>query len=223
MRDIDLNMIGQQRHILATLGIDLWIPRTVISQKSNAPSLWRDQALQVESTVLETEPAVLSFEEAAVAEPKPIEIQPLAKTLDLQPEQKAEIVIPPERVGDITISIPAFEVQAYSLDSCVIIVDTTNLNDDQKQLWLNIQKAKLGQYAELKWPFPLAVFQDGRGVGSYLQGFLDGLAFEKKILCLGEFVYMQHANMIQLASLQDMLEQPILKKRLWQLMQDEKQ
>ena len=38
-------MIGQQRNILATLGIDVWIPKTQVCQKNNAQSLWRDQAV----------------------------------------------------------------------------------------------------------------------------------------------------------------------------------
>lgn len=54
----------------------------------------------------------------------------------------------------------------------------------------------------------------------YIQGFLDAVAAEKKILCLGKCTYIQHANIIHLASLKEMLDKPLLKKRLWQLMQD---
>ncbi|MGK7823808.1 hypothetical protein ACSRC9_16330, partial [Acinetobacter baumannii] len=39
-------------------------------------------------------------------------------------------------------------------------------------------------------------------------------------LCLGKCAYIQHANIIHLASLKEMLDKPLLKKRLWQLMQD---
>lgn len=38
-------MIGQQRNILAAMGIDVWIPRDVVCQKNTAPSLWRDQII----------------------------------------------------------------------------------------------------------------------------------------------------------------------------------
>ena len=70
----------------------------------------------------------------------------------------------------------------------------------------------MGQYSELRWPFPLAAYQDQRGVGSYIQGFLDAVAAEKKILCLGKCTYIQHANIIHLASLKEMLDKPLLKK-----------
>ena len=38
-------MMGHQRDILATMGIDIWIPRTVARVQHSQPSgLWRDQA-----------------------------------------------------------------------------------------------------------------------------------------------------------------------------------
>lgn len=39
-------MIGQQRNVLAALGIDVWIPRDVVCQKNTASSIWRDQAVE---------------------------------------------------------------------------------------------------------------------------------------------------------------------------------
>ena len=37
-------MIGHQRDILATLGIDIWIPKDVACQNMPSSSIWRDQA-----------------------------------------------------------------------------------------------------------------------------------------------------------------------------------
>ena len=62
--------------------------------------------------------------------------------------------------------------------------------------------------------------QDGRGASSYIQGFLDVFSTEKNVLCLGEIPHLQASHSIQLASLQEMLIQPLLKKRLWQFMQN---
>jgi hypothetical protein len=42
---------------------------------------------------------------------------------------------------------------------------------------------------------------------------------QKKILCLGQLDFIQHSNILHLASLEEMLAQPLLKRRLWQLMQ----
>ncbi|KYQ80404.1 hypothetical protein AWW72_03900 [Acinetobacter sp. NRRL B-65365] len=214
-------MIGQQRNVLATLGIDVWIPREVVCQKNTAASLWRDQVVE------EVQQApVLTFETAPVAQD--IQVTPqTAPVTEIERPQQAKVVaeaVVKEAVVEkeqivITAQIPAFELQMYVLENCAILLESSQLNDAQRQLWQNIQKARLGQYAELKWPFPLAAFQESRGLSSYIQGFLDATATSKKILCLGQLDFIQHSNILHLASLEEMLAQPLLKRRLWQLMQ----
>ncbi len=214
-------MIGQQRNILATLGIDIWIPRTQVCQKNNAHTVWRDQIVESHTAIITSTIDVPAFEQKPS---KPL--LPEAPKVVEQPSIAISDVPQSERVVEKPViaveqeTITPFELQAYCLEKCVIFVDVTALEKEEKQLWTNIQKAKVGHYAELKWPFPLAAYQDQRGVGSYIQGFLDAVAAEKKILCLGKCAYIQHANLIHLASLKEMLDKPLLKKRLWQLMQD---
>lgn len=93
----------------------------------------------------------------------------------------------------------------------MIVVDATSMSSEQQQLWNNIQHAISAEYALLQWPFPLLEFQDGRGAESYVQGFLDALSVDKNILFLGQSGYFKHAKGMQLASLQEMLDQPLLK------------
>lgn len=216
-------MIGQQRNILATLGIDVWIPRDIICQKNTA-ALWRDQnieqntqlsSIQFDSKVsqgvaeIKVEQQSVAIKEVeALQQKQEAVVQPIAKQSLIEKEQ---IVI--------TAQIQSFELQMYVLENCAILLESSQLNDAQRMLWQNIQKAKLGQYAELKWPFSLAAFQESRGLSSYIQGFLDATATSKKILCLGQLDFIQHSNILHLASLEEMLAQPVLKKRLWQLMQ----
>lgn len=214
-------MIGQQRNILATLGIDIWIPRTQACQKNNAHTVWRDQIVESHTPII-----VPTIDVPAFGQKPSKPLLPEAPKVVEQPSIAIRDVPQSERVIEkpmITVeqeAIAPFELQAYCLEKCVIFVDVTALEKEEKQLWTNIQKAKVGHYAELKWPFPLAAYQDQRGVSSYIQGFLDAVAAEKKILCLGKCAYIQHANLIHLASLKEMLDKPLLKKRLWQLMQD---
>lgn len=214
-------MIGQQRNILATLGIDIWIPRTQVCQKNNAHTVWRDQIVESHTPIIAPTIDVPAFEQKPS---KPL--LPEAPKVVEQPSIAIRDVPQSERIVEKPViaveqeAITPFELQAYCLEKCVIFVDVTALEKEEKQLWTNIQKVKVGHYAELKWPFPLAAYQDQRGVGSYIQGFLDAVAAEKKILCLGKCAYIQHANLIHLASLKEMLVKPLLKKRLWQLMQD---
>ncbi|MFV5263785.1 hypothetical protein ACMUMS_09470 [Acinetobacter courvalinii] len=215
-------MIGQQRNILASLGIDVWIPREAVCQKNTASSLWRDQVLEE----LQQAPARV-FEPAPVVQDVEVKAVQTALVTEIERPQQAEVVAEPvvkEAVVEkeqivVSTQIQAFELQMYVLESCAILLESSQLNDAQRQLWQNIQKARLGQYAELKWPFPLAAFQESRGLSSYIQGFLDATATGKKILCLGQLDFIQHSNILHLASLEEMLAQPLLKRRLWQLMQ----
>lgn len=215
-------MIGQQRNILASLGIDVWIPREVVCQKNTASSLWRDHVLeelqQVPAPVFEPAPVVQDVEVKAVQTALVTEIErPQQAEVVAEPVVK-EAVVEKEQIV-VSTQIQAFELQMYVLENCAILLESSQLNNAQRQLWQNIQKARLGQYAELKWPFPLAAFQESRGLSSYIQGFLDATATGKKILCLGQLDFIQHSNILHLASLEEMLAQPLLKRRLWQLMQ----
>ena len=213
-------MIGHQRDILATLGIDIWVPKDAACQNMPSSSIWRDQAAPEylsEIVVAKAQPLI-------VPEPK---AEPL-KTLD-QPdplptptpvvkEVQAEIV--PQVVEERpALHIAAFQLQAFGLPHCVIVTDATELSAEQQQLWNNIQQALQAEYYELQWPFPLINFQDGRGAESYVQGFIDAISADKNIISLGQFPYFNHSKSIHLAGLQEMLDQPLLKKRLWQFMQ----
>ncbi|MFC6166288.1 hypothetical protein [Acinetobacter terrestris] len=217
-------MIGHQRDILATLGIDIWVPKDAACQNMPSSSIWRDQAAPEylsEIVVAKAQPLI-------VPEPK---AEPL-KTLD-QPEPlptptpvvkevQAEIV--PQVVEERpALHIAAFQLQAFGLPHCVIVTDATELSAEQQQLWNNIQQALQAEYYELQWPFPLINFQDGRGAESYVQGFIDAISADKNIILLGQFSYFNHSKIIHLAGLQEMLDQPLLKKRLWQFMQKTKQ
>lgn len=224
-------MIGQQRHILATLGIDVWIPRKVSCQKNTAPSLWRDQTvdeivitppMQFEVTPqpeqqIESIPSTIIQEKIQPDVAELIGRSQIAPTIVTSIPDQAPII--EKEAVVVRSSVQAFELQMYVLENCAILLESSQLSERQQQLWANIQRAKSGQYTELKWPFPLADFQDSRGLAAYIQGFLDVTATHKKILCLGQLNFIQHPNILTLASLDEMLAQPLLKKRLWQLMQ----
>ncbi|MCU4387796.1 hypothetical protein [Acinetobacter haemolyticus] len=216
-------MIGQQRNILAAMGIDVWIPRDVVCQKNTAPSLWRDQIIdqptQYSEPVQNNDARITQDAPMASVETQPAIVRESSQQVELDEKPVVkDSVIEKEQIV-ITAPVQAFELQMYVLENCALLVESSQLNDAQRQLWQNIQKARLGQYAELKWPFPLAAFQESRGLSSYIQGFLDATANNKKILCLGQLDFIQHTNILHLASLEEMIAQPLLKRRLWQLMQ----
>ncbi|MPW43129.1 hypothetical protein [Acinetobacter guerrae] len=215
-------MTGQQRNILATMGVDVWIPRALSCQKKQPVSFWRDQ------TPIVTEATVLVLNQQVDAIPSEPDV---AKSIEIEPSVKDSFVEVVQSNSDLSLSnsMPkqqpqvaviqqAFILEAYCLDRVILIVETSQLSNQQRQLWMNIQSALSGLYHELKWPLPLENFRDGRGVQAYVQGFLDALAIDKQILILGKLDFISHIHSMQLASLQEMIDQPLLKRRLWQLM-----
>lgn len=212
-------MIGHQRAVLANLGIDLWIPRALPSQKNAERCLWRDQhsisetdsgssvaAVKAEMTLDHT--AQSQQQHGRVVEP------------DLQPEQpKTEPSNTLEQTRtDLNFQVNTFQLHAITLEQCSLLIDASSLSVEQQQLWQNIANALPAQKYALSWPFPLLNFQDARGVYSYIQGFIDGLSQGKTVIALGQIPYSQNLTFIQSASLQAMLENPQLKKELWQKM-----
>lgn len=84
-------MIGQQRNILATLGIDVWIPRTQVCQKNNAHTLWRDQVVEPHESITVPTIDVPAFEQKNTQPqvfeiPKVVEEPPIVVAEVSQPE-----------------------------------------------------------------------------------------------------------------------------------------
>ena len=210
-------MIGHQRDILATLGIDIWIPRAERCQQHQV-SIWRDQA----PAELHSDIILPQAPQLVRLETPPQSIVPEPVKVEVKTEITAEVpaIIAPVQEQREILHISAFHLQAITLEHCTIVIDATKMTEQTQHLWANIQRAMQSEFSELNWPFPWINLQDGRGVESYIQGFLDMASLEKNIIALGPIPHVTHNKMIQLASLQDMLDQPILKKRLWQFMQN---
>lgn len=208
-------MIGHQRDILATLGIDIWIPKGDVCQQHQV-SIWRDQApAELHSEIILPQPTQIApVEKAPLVAPEPVIVETKAEV-----KSEAPAVVASQEQREI-LYIPPFNLQALSLEHCTIVIDATQMTEQTQLLWSNIQRALQSEFYELNWPFPWMNLQDGRGVESYIQGFLDMMSLEKNIISLGSIPHVTLNKMIQLASLQEMLDQPILKKRLWQFMQN---
>ncbi|AXY61725.1 hypothetical protein CDG61_07420 [Acinetobacter sp. WCHAc010052] len=216
-------MIGQTREILANLGIDVWIPRENACQQMPEFSLWRDQSEPVAVD------RMVEFPQVSLPEPGHSDIP--ESVVKSRETEKPDVVLTPKSDTAVQenlprvistaepVHIPPFCLQAISLEHCAVVLNATVLSQAEQHLWVNIQNACSAQFYELKWPFPLVEIQDGRGVASYVQGFLDAVSSDKNLLSLGEIPHCSASKVIQLADLQSMLERPLLKKRLWQFMQ----
>ena len=231
-------MLEHQRSILATLGIEMWIPNANVQTRSYTTSLFRDvgdtkadvdihfQTLESVLPIIENNTFIaespVGHKQDILERNKSERESKKEKLIDQKQEKKIESHGLSKFENEIrpVLGIEAFSVQAFCLEHVTILVDSTLFSLEQSQLWMNIQASMLGLQHELKWPFPIAQFQDGRGVAVYLQGFIDAISQDKKVISLGKLPHFQNNDVIELQSLQDMLDQPLLKRDLWQLMQN---
>ncbi len=208
-------MMGHQRDILASLGIDIWVSRTAVSQTLPQSSVWRDQAApEIHSDIIV--PAAVNQQ---LKQQQPI-IHEEPKQ-EPSPQHTAVEVVAPDDIPEarVMLQVEAFSIEALQLPYCVILVESTALSQKQQQLWRNIQHALQAEYHVLQWPFALEVLQDGIGVENYVQGFVDVLSADKNMLILGQLPHFRSEQCLHLASLQEMLDQPLLKKSLWDAIQ----
>ena len=208
-------MMAHQREILASLGIDIWVSRTAVPQTLPQSSLWRDLAapeLHSEIIVLATVNQQSKQQQSTILE------EPAQEP---SPQHTAVEVVAPDDIPEarVILQVEAFSIEALQLPYCVILVESTALSQKQQQLWRNIQHALQAEYHVLQWPFALEVLQDGIGVENYVQGFVDVLSADKNMLILGQLPHFRSEQCLHLASLQEMLDQPLLKKSLWDAIQ----
>lgn len=237
---MSVNLQEHQRSLMAAMGIDLWIPRSDVQTRPYQNNIYRDIAPEISSfeqgvvafdlshiqhnqtTQQPTRQDSIHADKTSIIEHT--EVALLKSNIQItQQNETSSLAQIPKKIDDQTepsIQLAPFEIQAFCITSCVIVVNCTQLTADQLKLWLNIQHAVVGQYYELNWPFPILQLQDGKGANIYIQGFIDALKNERQVICLGQLPHVHATDMIQLASLQEMIDQPVLKRRLWQFMQN---
>lgn len=221
--EMNVNMVEHQHSILAVLGVDLWIPKADVQTRTYHSGIYRDQA-QVENFLAQEFIQNVTHQntdettaEVLKADSNPHHLK--ARTTPVIAEHAQESTSEHDKVVQReAIIIAPFELQACSFEHCVILIDSTHLTVEQSNLWRNIQLARSSQFSSVKWPFPLAPLQDGRGVSAYIQGFVDALAIDKKTVVLGDITPTNLNVFEKLPSLQEMLDEPLLKRQLWNLM-----
>ncbi len=200
---------------MAAMGIDLWVPQAAPCQQYS-PSIWRDQvapeiALQPVSEIILKNIPQIDSQSVKTKQVNEVPVEPQHDVVPVTKQQEEQRPI---------LQIAAFSLEVICLEHCVVVIDSTELTADQQLLWANIQRAVSSQFYTLQWPFAWVNLQDGRGAASYVQGFIDAISLDKNILCLGDIPHLAHSKIYPLASLQQMIDQPKLKKRLWQFMQN---
>ncbi|MFT4021002.1 MAG: hypothetical protein QM666_05720 [Acinetobacter sp.] len=217
--------MNEQPHLMQILGIDVWIPRSAQVQVQETHSLWRDHDLTI-SEILQSESSdkitldiVQPEFDASFVAPELLQhqqetanpVQPSIENSLVEPsivESSIELVQP--------LQLEQFHLHVLQHHRFVIITEQQHLTQQTQILWRNIKHALKLSTAELQWPFPLPDLQDGHAVNDYIQGFLDIVAHDKIMVVLGELPIVLGQSSQQLPSLQNMLDAPLLKSKLWE-------
>ena len=96
-------MIGHQREVLASLGIDLWVPDFLPSQQNVATSIWRDQnATEIISEIVrpQSQPEAKSIPEHPPVKNKLPHPAPLAEIATQPIEQETVTALKEEIVRE---------------------------------------------------------------------------------------------------------------------------
>lgn len=225
--------------ILQQLGIRRWIPRMQGHALADSAEIWQDQidaqSMPIEQTVPnpqdlhtmqrgastdslhpQTTSAHTVLAPLATASQSATDHQLAAR--DLATMQSATV---DEAVDTLTISTATFQIELLQHKQfviCAVVQDT-----QQMELWRNIQRASQTESLQFKWPVEIKDWQvTDATLQSYLQGFL--LAQQSRVLMtLGDIhipiIEQQIAPQYRFAALAEMLQQPLLKRELWQVIQ----
>ena len=123
-------MIGHQREVLASLGIDLWVPDFLPSQQNVATSIWRDQSTtEIISEIMrpQSQPEAKSIPEHPPAQHKLPHPVPPAEIATQPVEQKVDTALKEEIVREV-IHVEAFQLQAVALEHCALVIEATQLS-----------------------------------------------------------------------------------------------
>lgn len=237
---------ARQRAILAGLGIPLWIPKLLGARKQHAAStiIWRDQpgldqlgisipqTLQVANVAAQQETSVVPIENQSSVARQAVPEQS-AKVADVtvsnpiiapMPLPGADVAVHP---ADSLSSQPLlrFSVQAVEINHWILLVDEQTLQSTEvRQLWGNICAA-FAKTEQLRFNWPLADglrWQHPQGAKAALNGFLFRLGMDKRIGLMGQLQDDVMPDRIErLPTLQELIEQPLKKRSLWQLLKQQ--
>lgn len=221
---MDVHALAQQRQMLAYMGIDLWVAKDQSHLKTVENVLYRDSVVdQHHSSIAINLPnlqQVVEYRDLnakhVINEPEKIVPSPNVVKEKLETSFESEQVLV---IEDEQLVVEAFELQAVVFAQHILVLDSTQLTAEQQTLLSNIQASQSGQSYQLKWPFALVHLQDGRGVSAYVAGFLAALQQEQSIVALGQLPITLSKQLLIMPSLQEMLDEPLLKRKLWHVMQ----
>lgn len=231
----------RQRALLDVLGIPVWISRkrhTQAAATSSAATIWRDLAnieyvdveqvdivpatvVQATSPVVRVEPVVSV--ETAITKQQPTDAMIDAPTPVSIKTHLTETLVA-ARAAEITQTkaVAQFHLQVFETAQWLVLINAAELQNPQAdQLWRNIQLA-FQQPTVYRFSWPLAEgqrWQNGLGAKAALNGFLFRMGLDKRAGLIGDLPDEICPDRLErLPRLSELLQEPLKKRLLWQVL-----
>ena len=221
-------MNPRTRAVLAVLGVPVWAARQHAVRQVTPTPIWRDVTEEVvprsEALVrLGTHEKVVQVSVPNRHAPPPSVVQ--ARPIPITPQHRAvEAKAPIVQPVAVEATAVRFAVEVLVLQSWLLVVPSQQLADNAcRQLWEQIQLVFAKQPVEWFWPLAEgARWQTAPYAAVALQGFFARLAPQARVGLMGELPDQALPERVErLPSLQQLIEQPLQKRTLWQLLQAE--
>lgn len=223
-------MNPRTRAVLSALGVPVWAARQRVVQTITPNPVWRDQTEHIE--IKPTAPPGPQQPRRGQGGHLALGQQP---TITKAPPAPIPVVVPqtpslPQQQGvkpsavESSASVIRFAVEALLLKSWILVVPAQQLEDTAcRQLWEQLQVVFASTPVAWSWPLAEGVrWQTAPYAAVALQGLFARLQPHARVGLMGELPDQVLPDRVErLPSLVNLIEQPLHKRTLWQLLQTE--
>ncbi|MBF7684618.1 hypothetical protein I2F17_02060 [Acinetobacter sp. B10A] len=218
-------MLQQQRHLLHSMGVDVWIVKDTQPKNFSAEQFWRNQS----SAFFELEdqqPSIIKQDLISEKDTRQKHIQIQTKVLDdLQKNEDlmhVESVLTPEMPQALVQQvIPPFTLILLSTDQYSLLLNVTEISVQEKIFLENLTYALAATSTNLHWPPNLPDFQQGCFANSYVKGFVDHVSLDKEVILLGQLPSSINLEVKKnMPSMTDIINDPTQKRALWAMIKN---
>ncbi|WP_092746906.1 hypothetical protein [Acinetobacter boissieri] len=220
-------MSQQQRHLLNSMGVDVWILKETQPKSFVATQFWRDQAYEkfdLNEPVIEPLPTLQNIvvEKPHLQSKHDIQIlneEIIGLTKDQHQTRSLEVTSVHEVTSEIALQILPFTLALLTIDQCSILLNYTELLAQEKIFVESLRSALGATITELRWPINLADFQQSDYVNSYVNGFIDSTSLGQRIILLGGLPKVLDLDIaIKTVGITDLINNPKEKRVLWEML-----
>jgi hypothetical protein len=226
-------MNPRTRAVLSALGVPVWAARQGVVRQSPLVPLWRDVVEQVNQPIqpvsrLEGREQVIQTQLGHVPTshtlPSSAAVQPPPSISSSRQTPATEAKAPLAKPVAAEATAIRFAVEVLVLPSWLLMVPSQQLEDTVcRQLWEQLQTVFAKQPVEWFWPLAEGVrWQTAPYAAVALQGLLMRLHPQARVGLMGELPdHVLPDRVERLPSLSSLIEQPLRKRTLWQLLHTE--